>query len=339
MKLKHFVALLAIFLTINSVFAACSDPLGYEVSWTGCDKSMVDIISNTNISYGKFNDAKLGNANLSHISTFYGWAFEAKFNNATMHQVKLVSKQYGSDRSTWDKADFTNADLSGYDDTHRTVLDGPFTNAKFNGTDLSWTDIDAAAFPGADFTGAKINTTTKMTKANFYGATWIDGTTKCGPLSIGKCNTDYNKPLKVSIYRDTLDFPGSHIVLSGAVLKNEKMTDWISDVGGSHYTGYINKTLEGFSVGISKTHEESYLEQCKFNLDSSFSEVIINLEVQDTGGKWRCDMRGTGYGMWTIPVHAVCKLQAKRERDGLQYSEKTFGKKVYYRNAIIPCLP
>ena len=118
---------------INNIFAGCDQPLGRSVNWRGCDKSQIRpfIFSNANISDGIFIRANLSQA------TLYGWAFRANFNNAILRGPRLVGYRttLGGSRSTWDEADFTDADLHGFDND-KTVLEGYLANVTFNGADL-----------------------------------------------------------------------------------------------------------------------------------------------------------------------------------------------------------
>lgn len=97
-----------------AAMAACGDPPGPNVDWSGCDKSGQDF-SNEDFSF-----ANLSNANLTGTS----------FANATMMAVNLSGANLTG-------ANLNNASMGGADLTDATITDANIANADLTGADLT----------------------------------------------------------------------------------------------------------------------------------------------------------------------------------------------------------
>ncbi len=104
--LSTFVVLLAVLalLTASPVFAACGDPAGPGVDWSGCDKSGINvgsldlsgaILVGTNLTGAYFGNANLTGAALTNAIVTNMNVFQTNFTNATLLGATGTPQSYG----------------------------------------------------------------------------------------------------------------------------------------------------------------------------------------------------------------------------------------------------
>lgn len=144
--------------------ADCASAPAPEVNWRRCHLAgYVAIGEDMNRAVMRDSTFNRGDFSESDLSEIDGR--RAKFVSAT-----LVGTQF--DGANLVQADFTNADLTG---------------ASFRGSDLSRAYFIGANLRDADLSGARLDRA-EMLRADFSGATWLDGRTICAEGSIGRCN-------------------------------------------------------------------------------------------------------------------------------------------------------
>ena len=167
--MKNFLAILfASSFFFSNVNAACDDPPGDGVDYSGCAFSdgqdlTGTYLPNANLSFTGFirvifDKSIMMNSNLSN-----GNYPESSFVRANLYESILVGANF-------EKANFTGANLTKVDFMGTTLIEANFQNSNLMEANFTSSNIINANFEGA----------------NLIGATWTDGTT-CGADSIGEC--------------------------------------------------------------------------------------------------------------------------------------------------------
>ncbi len=108
-------------LTVYPVAAACSDPAGPGVDWSGCDKSGINvgsldlsgaILVGTNLAGAYFGNANLTGADLTNAIVTNMNVFQTNFTNATLLGATGTPRNYGW--ATYDHTICPSGILSNY---------------------------------------------------------------------------------------------------------------------------------------------------------------------------------------------------------------------------------
>ena len=189
-RTAFLAAALALCLTAASeARAACDDPAGYGVDWSGCDKSHLNLSGHSD------------NANAESTATSADQATNEGSLQLTDPGVYVNDPDAFPDIAILSGADLTGTNLTGANLSGVRLVGAKLTNADLTNTNLSGADLDGANLRNAnlsranlrgailiesDLTGADL-TGANLDGANLSGAIWTD-TRVCAEGSIGECN-------------------------------------------------------------------------------------------------------------------------------------------------------
>ncbi len=166
----------------------------YLNAYGDANTKFVGAIMNTaSFQHGGNWDAEFNGTNFKMASLINANLFGAHIRNANFTGANLTGAKLNSDG---DRADFTDAIMTGANFDEGMTGHSNFKSAKFIRADLTGARFTNDNFSMADFTNANLTnanlkgmnaTGVTWTEAILNNATWIDGTT-CKVPSIGRCN-------------------------------------------------------------------------------------------------------------------------------------------------------
>src|SRR5574337_1291662 len=235
---------------LQPAHAACSDPPGPDVDYSGCDLTSMNIdfnnldlsganLSGADISNLELRNVKLIGANLDH-AIMEGVVIEnANLTNAVLTNADAIGVNLQNGILTHadftnaivSRADFTNSDItfvnfSGADLTfadftdayvHNNIFDNntQFGSAKFIRTDLSSSDLSGLDLSGLDFDGANF-TGSNLAGTKLLGSTFTCSTTPSGQVCVNFNNANLSGADLTGATVNGATFVGTN--LSGATL-------------------------------------------------------------------------------------------------------------------------
>src|SRR5574337_1830755 len=235
---------------LQPAHAACSDPPGPDVDYSGCDLTSMNIdfnnldlsganLSGADISNLELRNVKLIGANLDH-AIMDGVVIEnANLTNAVLTNADAIGVNLQNGILTHadftnaivSRADFTNSDItfvnfSGADLTfadftdayvHNNIFDNntQFGSAKFIRTDLSSSDLSGLDLSGLDFDGANF-TGSNLAGTKLLGSTFTCSTTPSGQVCVNFNNANLSGADLTGATVNGATFVGTN--LSGATL-------------------------------------------------------------------------------------------------------------------------
>src|SRR5574337_662370 len=235
---------------LQPAHAACSDPPGPDVDYSGCDLTSMNIdfnnldlsganLSGADISNLELRNVKLIGANLDH-AIMEGVVIEnANLTNAVLTNADAIGVNLQNGILTHadftnaivSRADFINSDItfvnfSGADLTfadftdayvHNNIFDNntQFGSAKFIRTDLSSSDLSGLDLSGLDFDGANF-TGSNLAGTKLLGSTFTCSTTPSGQVCVNFNNANLSGADLTGATVNGATFVGTN--LSGATL-------------------------------------------------------------------------------------------------------------------------